>query len=79
MFLSASTTPEYRGSSPVYMFKEITNTKGLFRPGQEKPVGEIRLKHFCATKIGKRKRKNSGNKEGVKRHKGILIKFVHDY
>ena len=79
VFLSASSTPEYRGSTPVYVFKEIKKARTLFRLGQDQPVGEILLKHFCATKIGKRKRKNSGSKEGVKRHKGILIRCVHDY
>ena len=52
VFLSASSTPEYRGSSPVYVFKEITGTKGLFRPRQEKPLGEIQLKHFSIIAIG---------------------------
>ena len=79
VFLSANSTPEYRGSNPVYVFKEIKKARILFRPGQQQPVGEILLKHFCVTKIGnKRKRKNSSNKEGIKRPKGILIKYVHD-
>ena len=70
VFLTASSTPEYRGSNPVYVFKEITDTKGLFRPRQEKPLGEIQLKHFSIFGIGKRNRKNSGSKKGVK---GIII------
>ena len=67
VFLSASSIPEYRGSTPVYVFKEITDAKGWFRPGQEKPLGEIQLKHFCIIKIGK-KILNwiSGGKKGVK-------------
>ena len=52
VFLSASSTPEYRGSTPVYVFREITDTKGLFRPRQEKPLGEIQLKHFSIIAIG---------------------------
>ena len=52
VFLSARCTPEYRGSRPVYMFKEMTGTKGLFRPRQEKPLGEIQLKHFSIVRIG---------------------------
>ena len=55
VFLSARSTPEYRGSSPVYVFKEITDTKGLFRPGQEKPLGEIRMRHFCIVTTGRNK------------------------
>ena len=50
--LSARSTPVYRGSSPIYVFKEITDTKGLFRSRQEKPLGEIRVKHFCMYKLG---------------------------
>ena len=51
-FLSASSIPEYRGSCPFYVFKEITDTKGLFGPGQQKPLGEIQLKHFSIIAIG---------------------------
>ena len=51
VFLSARCTPEYLGSSPVYVFKEMTGTKGLFWPRQEKPLGEIQLKHFSIITI----------------------------
>ena len=47
VFLSASTTPEYRDGRPVYMFQEITGVKGSFRPREKLPVAEIALKHFC--------------------------------
>ena len=59
-FLSASSIPQYRESSPVYVFREIKGKKGRFRPGDQ--VGEVSLRHFCFLKIGKRKRK---------KHKGI--------
>ena len=52
-FLSASPTPEYRGSRPVYTFKEICRPKGIFRPGNQ--VGEISLRHFCIVEIGMKK------------------------
>ncbi len=51
-FLSASSTPEYGGSRPLYTFNKILGTKGVFRPGEQ--VGEISLRHFCLVKIGKR-------------------------
>jgi hypothetical protein len=54
MFLSASTTPEYRGDRPVYVFREITTAKGSFRPREEQPSGEILLKHFCILGIFRR-------------------------
>ena len=61
VFLSASSTPEYRGKSPVYVFREITMAKVSFRPKEELPAGEIRLRHFCllsiARKLGKRLKK----------------------
>ena len=47
VFLSASTTPEYRDGRPVYVFQEITEVKGSFRPREKLPAGEIALKHFC--------------------------------
>ena len=47
VFLSASTTPEYRDGRPVYVFQEITGVKGSFRPREKLPAGEIALKHFC--------------------------------
>ena len=53
VFLSASSTPEYRGSNPIYKFKEIKEAKGMFRPGQKQPLGEIQLKHFSIIGVGK--------------------------
>ena len=54
VFLSASSIPKYRGFSPIYEFEEMKEAKGLFRPGQKQPLGEIRLKHFSIIGIGKR-------------------------
>ena len=48
VFLSASATPEFRESGPVYVFKEIEGAKGVFKPGYQ--VGEITLRHFCSIK-----------------------------
>ena len=62
VFLSASSTPEYRGSSPVYEFKEITDTKKLFISGQEKPYGEIQLNHFSIFTTGMKLFKRIGSK-----------------
>ena len=53
-FLTASSTPEYRESRPVYTFKEIQGSKGIFKPGDQ--VGEISLRHFCLVRVAKRKR-----------------------
>ena len=61
VFFSARCTPKYRGSSPVYVFKEITASKGLFRPRQKKPFGEIRTRHFSIITTG-----GTGGKKGAK-------------
>ena len=53
-FFSASSTPEFKGSELVYTFKKICGDKATFRPGDQ--VGEISLRHFCITKIGRRRR-----------------------
>ena len=69
-FLLANSTPEYRGSRPVYTFEEIRGAKGIFRPGNQ--VGEISLRHFCFAKIGKRKREEEAAVESEKKHRGIF-------
>ena len=53
VFLSASSTPEYKGSVPIYKFKEMKEAKGMFRPGQKQPLGEIQLNHFSIIGVGK--------------------------
>ena len=70
VFLSASSTPEYRDSRPVYVFKEI-ETKGIFYPGNQ--VGEISLRHFCFSMIGKRKRSEDLSDNTSKKIKGTSI------
>ena len=55
-FLSASATPQYRQSKPVYIFEEIKRRQGSFRPNSH--VGEITLQHFCFTKVGKKRKGN---------------------
>ena len=70
-FLSASSTPEYIESHqdgvvhPVYTFKKIRGSKAKFRPGDQ--VGEISLRHFCLTKVVRRKRsKKEEKKKGAR-------------
>ena len=75
VFLSASTTPEYRDGRPVYVFQEITGVKGSFRPREEQPAGVIALKHFSLLGIFRRIR----GKEGVCDYEygsDLLISFV---
>ena len=66
-FLSASSTPEYSESCPVYNFKEIQTAKGIFKPGVQ--VGEIALRHFCLVRAGKRKRTGKSD-NSTKKHQG---------
>ena len=54
VFLLASSTPEYKGSIPIYKFKEMKEAKRMFRPGQKQPLGEIQLKHFSIIGVGKK-------------------------
>jgi hypothetical protein len=68
VFLSASSTPEYRDFHPVYTFKDIRQSKGIFKPGDQ--VGEIALRHFCLIKLAKRKRGESSETTS-KKHQGI--------
>ena len=74
VFLSASTTPTYRGDSLVYKFREIKEEKGFFQSREEQPVGQIALKHFCILALGKRKREDdeteSNQENKSKRNKG---------
>ena len=51
-FLSASSTPQ---SQPAYVFKEITQSMGIFLPHIQ--VGKIGLRHFCFIKIAKRSKR----------------------
>ena len=68
-FLSASSTPEYRNSHPVYTFKEMLGSKGTFKPGDQ--VGEVSLQHFCLIITGKRKRDSEeSSATSSKRHQG---------
>ena len=70
MFLSASTRPQHRGDTPVYVFKKIRGAKGSFRPGEEQPVGQIALQHFCTLALGKRKREEESGEAEQKCSKG---------
>ena len=53
-FFSASPTLLYRQSKPVYIFKEMIQSPGVFRPNS--PIGEIVVKHFCFVNICRRRR-----------------------
>ena len=73
VFLSASSTPAYRGSRPVYIFKEIQGVKTVFRPGDQ--VGEIYLRHFCLLKAACKRGRDSeehSSDSSPKRHKGTV-------
>ena len=69
VFLSASTSPQYRGDTPVYTFREIRGAKGSFRPGEEQPEGHIALKHFCILSLGKRTHAESDGSPESKRQR----------
>ena len=76
-FLSASSAPEYRDSHPVYTFKDIVGSKGIFKPGDQ--VGEVSLRHFCLVKTAKRKRTGeepSDSGTSPKKHQGLLSFFL---
>ena len=68
VFLSASSIPQYRESSPVYVFKEMQGEKGRFKPGDQ--VGEVSLRHFCILKIGKSEEEGEVSDATSKKHKG---------
>ena len=57
VFLSASLTPQYQESKPVYIFEEIKQSKGSFRPNSQ--VGEIKLRHYCLKKIARKRKASS--------------------
>ena len=44
MFLRASSDPEYRGSNPVYVFKEVEDIRGTFTIKSQ--FGEVALTNF---------------------------------
>ena len=75
-FLSASPTPQYRQSKPVYIFEEIKHCQGSFRPNSQ--VGEIRLQHFCFTKIG-RKRKGNPQSRSSASKKSKCVDYINYY
>ena len=51
-FLSASSIPEYRRSNPIYFFREIDGTNGIFKPGSQ--FGEIAFKSLGLILVAKR-------------------------
>jgi hypothetical protein len=54
VFLSASATPKYRQSKPVYVFRIVKQTRGTFKPNSQ--LGEITLQHFCLVRTARRLR-----------------------
>ena len=75
VFLSASSTPQFKQSRPVYVFKEIKHAKGIFKPNC--PVGQIESSHFCFTCICCN---NCGSSNQSRVHpssnEGIIIMFI---
>lgn len=67
VFLSASSTPEYRESRPVYIFKKIRHVEGIFKRGDQ--VGEVSVRGFCLVKASKRKREEE-DLQNPKRQRG---------
>ncbi len=69
-FLSAATTPVYKGSQPQYKFKPLKG--GVFQKSQ--CFGTISLRHFCKVSIArKRKRPHTSDEESkAKRPKSEL-------
>ena len=76
-FLSATPTPQYRQSKPVYIFEEIKHRQGSFRPNSQ--VGEIRLQHFCLIKVGRKRKGNpQAGSSASKRSKCESCKHCYD-
>jgi hypothetical protein len=50
-FLSASATPQYRQFKPVYVFKKVEGSKGIFKPWSQ--IGTIAIQHFCNMMIAR--------------------------
>ena len=63
-FFSGSLTPQVRESGPVYVFKEIKQAKGLFKPNCQ--VSQIVLSHFCLSMIARK----------ISPNKGIMLGFA---
>ncbi len=76
VFLSASSTPKYYYFNYYYKFREIKGAKMSFKPGDR--VGEIKLRHFCDVKIGKKKRKReeTSSVSNPKKNKGTVIDIL---
>ena len=56
VFLRANSDPEYRGSNPVYVFKEVEGIEVKYSVDDAGyQVGEIALKQFSWWRIGKKK------------------------
>ncbi len=75
VFLTASSSPKFRDSNPVYVFKEMKAANSSFKPNEEEPVGEIALRHFCISLLGRRKRSNHADVD-LKQIKGIPIRIA---
>ncbi len=76
VFLTASSSPKFRESKPVYVFKEMKAANVSFKPNEEEPVGEVALQHYCVTLLGKRRRNNLDSDVDVKQNKGMVGQAV---
>ena len=65
VFLSASTRPEDRRNTQVYIFREIEEAKGSFKPKEDLPAGQIDLKRLLCRLyiIGKKCKRDDGKSE----------------
>ena len=61
-FFSASYHPEKR--STVYTFKKLQKSKEIFRINSQ--IGEIKLKHFCLLKVGRKRKGHFPEESGRK-------------
>ncbi len=76
VFLTASSSPKFRESKPVYVFKEMKAANVSFKPNEEEPVGEVALRHFFISSLGKRKRSNLDSDADVKQIKGMSLVVI---
>lgn len=73
-FFTASSTPKYLESKPVYTFKQMSDDCTVFMPGDL--TGEIVLRHFCFGAIAKKKRQSLPCKHHIRSHCMSLLYLV---
>ena len=73
-FLSASPTPQYQESKPVYVFNEIKPFKGVFEPNSQ--IGEIAVRHFCFMTSARKKRETRASEVSFNQGKDIISVII---